>query len=242
MVGFLSWLDITIDLFDLESVGILLDTEDHLHNDGGAIGIVSEFNQLLRPHKDNISPKVDEYTRAALVQSSLKEIALSTRLQKKEQQLAAAKQIIGTFYRDCYPNELFNRLSYCGNNKSLVENDVRVALKEMMQRRHHTLQQQHSWLGILPQNVEDGVSSTDIQVRDAVHHYIKMNDQQGSIGVSASDIYSYIHPILVRNNLSTGDMSSTFSKALRSLLRATKIGTFGTETPPRFFVSVNAPE
>lgn len=106
----------------------------------------------------------------------MKQTALDTRQKKKEQQLTAAKQIIGSCYRDYYPNELFNLLSCCGNYKSLVESNVRVALKEMMQRRYNTLKEQHTLLGIHPLRADEAFSSTEVQVRDAIHHYIKMND------------------------------------------------------------------
>ena len=69
-----------------------------------------------------------------------------------------------------------------------MESNVRVALKEMMQRRYNTLKKEHNLLDIHPLRAGEAISSTEVQVMDAIHHYIKMNDQQVSIGVSAEDI------------------------------------------------------
>lgn len=65
----------------------------------------------------------------------------------------------------------------------------------MMQSRYNTLKEQHTLVGIHPLRADEAISSTEVQVRDAIHHDIKMNDQQASIGVSAEDIYGYIDPI-----------------------------------------------
>lgn len=58
----------------------------------------------------------------------------------------------------------------------------------MMQSRYNTLKEQHTLVGIHPLRADEAISSTEVQVRDAIHHDIKMNDQQASIGVSAEDI------------------------------------------------------
>jgi hypothetical protein len=74
---------------------------------------------------------------------------------------------------------------------------MRVALQELMLNAYNRLKREHSLLGLEAPTVDD-MNSTQLQIRDAVHHFIIRNDQHSTVRVYARAIYEHVTPLLQR--------------------------------------------
>lgn len=244
MLGFLTWLNETVELFDVESIEKILATVNYLiknkMGEGDVVGneLQSKLLELLQQHISNIDLEdVSPRALAALVLAYLKQIAIENREIKMKLELNAARKIINSY--QTFPGALFVNLLHRpteNNVGSLKESRVRVALQEVMLNAYNRLKWEHSLLGLEAPTVDD-MNSTQLQIRDAVHHFIIRNDQHSTVGVYARDIYEHVTPLLQRLG-SSDQMTMAFRGALADLLHTGKIATFGTDQPPRFFISV----
>ena len=157
----------------------------------------------------------------------LRQEALERRVGQLEPQVVAAKKLMSHVYKD-YPYDLFGRLPHDNPNSivgSLEESKARQTLQEMMSDSYNNFRQELELLGIDAPLVDD-LSSIEIQTRDAVYHYIKANDEHGTVPVSIEDIYTYIIPIFTNCPKSDRELGEIFGNAVKSLLDDLRIATY----------------
>lgn len=99
-------------------------------------------------------------------------------------------------------------------------------------------QQEHYLLDLEAPTVED-INSTQMQIRDAIHHFILENDQYGRVAVGVNDIMASKEVTTPLRRLGGAEeMTVAVRNAFSELLRAMKIAKHGTVEPPTHFVSI----
>jgi hypothetical protein len=92
-----------------------------------------------------------------------------------------------------------------------------------MIRGYNDREEEHKILGVARPHVDEE-SSLEVQTQDAVYHFIKCNDNNGSRHVVAKDILSYVAPLVV-NHERRNEMKSIFPQAINNLHRNARIAT-----------------
>ncbi len=226
LVDLLRWIEHTADLFDGNRIQELVPQIDFAKNEYS--GLEEGFMQIIG---DKITHNMEGGCHPRHVfdfmSTILRQEALERRVGQLEPQVVAAKKLMSHVYKD-YPYDLFGRLPHDNPNSivgSLEESKARQTLQEMMSDSYNNFRQELELLGIDAPLVDD-LSSIEIQTRDAVYHYIKANDEHGTVPVSIEDIYTYIIPIFTNCSKSDRELGEIFGNAVKSLLDDLRIATY----------------
>lgn len=201
MVGFLTFLQHTVDLFDLQTIQKLLATVDLFQlsdTDGTCDNLQLKFIELFHSHTSTIPTGLDEQSLSLLVQAYLKHKAVDARLQISERRAGA----FGTIMREIIhtlPDELFYRMPHQRTNSApLVESTARLCLQQVLfdrVRNDDTLHDAFERLDVrVPLRYDNPQMSNEDSAMQNAYHLIK--SQHGHAPVGMRDILGYVLPRL----------------------------------------------
>lgn len=236
LVYLLRWIEHTADLFSGDIIQELVPRIDFTQTDNDELEQV--FMTIIG---DNISHESEGGSHPRhvfdFISTILQREALERRVRQLEPQVSGAKKILSHVYKD-YPLDFYGRLPHDNPHStlgSLEESKARQTLLEMLRGSHAFFHQEHELLGIEGPTVDD-MWTIESQIRDAVYHYIKSNDEGGKVPVSMNDIYNYIAPIFRSSSKSIDESGKILADAVQFLLRDFRIATYNNQN--KQFVSI----